>query len=46
MMKYCPECEGRMNFFRYPVLKRFDHHGRKLVVYKCIECGHEEQFTD
>jgi len=46
MMKYCLECEGRMNFFRYPVLKRFDHHGRKLVVYKCIECGHEEQFTE
>jgi hypothetical protein len=46
MVHYCLECEGKMNLFRYPALKRFDHMGRKLVIYKCVECGLEEQFAE
>jgi hypothetical protein len=40
------ECEGKMNRFRYPILKRVDHLGRKLFIYKCVECGHEEQHAE
>jgi DNA-directed RNA polymerase subunit RPC12/RpoP len=46
MMHYCPECEGKMNLFRYPTIKRFDHLGRKLVIYKCVECGHEVEYAE
>jgi hypothetical protein len=46
MIHYCQLCEGKMNLFRYPTGKRYDHFGRKLVIYKCVECGQEEQFTE
>ncbi|WP_407355369.1 hypothetical protein [Methanolobus sp. WCC5] len=42
----CPECDGKMNRWRYPVLKRYDHFGRTLAIYKCVECGHEEMYPD
>ncbi|WP_154717885.1 hypothetical protein [Methanolobus vulcani] len=42
----CPVCEGKMNRWRYPVLKRYDHFGRTLAIYKCVECGHEEMYPD
>lgn len=46
MMRFCPECEGKMNLYRYPTSKRFDHLGRKLVIYKCVECGYEETVAE
>ncbi|WP_167879321.1 hypothetical protein [Methanococcoides vulcani] len=42
----CPLCEGRMNRWRYPTIKRHDNFGRALVIYKCIECGNEETYPD
>ncbi|OJH48420.1 hypothetical protein [Methanohalophilus portucalensis] len=42
----CSLCEGKMNRWRYPALKRHDQFGRNLVVYKCIECGNEEMYPD
>ena len=32
MINYCTKCGGKMNLFRYPSLKRFDHLGRKLFI--------------
>lgn len=43
MIRLC-ECGGRMNRFRFPVIRRTDAFGRQLYVFKCIECGNEETF--
>lgn len=46
MLRFCKLCEGKMNRFRYPLDKRFDHLGRQLIIYKCIECGEEITVVD
>ncbi|WP_319506413.1 hypothetical protein [uncultured Methanolobus sp.] len=42
----CPLCEGKMNRWRYPVLKKSDQFGSTLAIYKCVECGREETYPD
>ena len=42
----CKICDGKMNRWRFPTMKRHDQFGRQLVVYKCIECGEEETYPD
>jgi uncharacterized protein with PIN domain len=46
MLYRCPLCEGKMNRWRYPAIKRQDNFGRQLVIYKCVECGNEETYPD
>ncbi|WP_160174984.1 hypothetical protein [Methanococcoides methylutens] len=42
----CSVCQGRMNRWRFPTIKRHDNFGRQLVIYKCIDCGNEETYPD
>ncbi|MBP2029881.1 DNA-directed RNA polymerase subunit RPC12/RpoP [Methanohalophilus levihalophilus] len=42
----CSVCEGRMNRWMYPPIKRYDKFGRSLAIYKCVECGNEETHPD